>query len=55
MGPSTPGGMLPAQQQQQGAFGNLPPNAQNLQSNMVGLQNAPQNHPGYPQQRQQNQ
>ncbi|XP_031249687.1 mediator of RNA polymerase II transcription subunit 8 isoform X2 [Pistacia vera] len=58
MGPSNPGGMMPMQQQQQqqqGAFGNMAPNAQNLQSNMVALQNAQQNHPNFGQQRQQNQ
>lgn len=55
--------MMPIQQQQQqqqqhntqGAFGNMQPNAQNLQSNMVALQNAQQNHPNFAQQRQQNQ
>lgn len=61
MGASNPGSMMPIQQQQQqqhntqGAFGNMQPNAQNLQSNMVALQNAQQNHPNFAQQRQQNQ
>ncbi|XP_044496247.1 mediator of RNA polymerase II transcription subunit 8 isoform X2 [Mangifera indica] len=59
MGPTNPGGMMPMQQQQQqqqqGAFGNMAPNAQNMQSNMVALQNAQQNHPNFTQQRQQNQ
>ncbi|XP_021888993.1 mediator of RNA polymerase II transcription subunit 8-like isoform X2 [Carica papaya] len=63
MGASNPGSMMsmqPQQQQQQahssqGAFGNIQPNAQNLQSNMVALQNAQQNHPNFAQQRQQNQ
>ena len=62
---SSPGGMMPMQPQQQqqqqqqqhgsqGAFGNMP-TAQNLQSNMVALQNNPQSHPNFAQQRQQNQ
>lgn len=61
MGASNPGSMIQQQQQQQqqhntqGAFGNMQPNAQNLQSNMVALQNAQQNHPNFAQQRQQNQ
>ncbi|EEF48724.1 conserved hypothetical protein [Ricinus communis] len=64
MGVSNPGSMMPIQPQQsqqqqqlgsQGAFGNMPPNAQNLQSSMVALQNASQNHPNFVQQRQQNQ
>ncbi|XP_061976267.1 mediator of RNA polymerase II transcription subunit 8 isoform X1 [Populus nigra] len=60
MGVSNPGGMMPIQQQQQqlgsqGAFGNMQPNAQNLQSSMAALQNASQNHPNFAQQRQQNQ
>lgn len=60
MGATNPGGMMPMQQQQQqhgsqGAFGNMQPNAQNLQPGMVALQNATQNHPNFPQQRQQNQ
>jgi hypothetical protein len=63
MGVSNPGGMMPMQQQQQqqqqlgsqGAFGNMQPNAQNLQSSMAALQNASQNHPNFAQQRQQNQ
>ncbi|XP_021813470.1 mediator of RNA polymerase II transcription subunit 8 isoform X1 [Prunus avium] len=60
MGAANTGGMMPLQQQQQqhgsqGAFGNIPPNAQNLQSNMVALQGTPQNHPNFGQQRQQNQ
>ncbi|XP_011046545.1 PREDICTED: mediator of RNA polymerase II transcription subunit 8 isoform X5 [Populus euphratica] len=59
MGVSNPGGMMPIQQQQQlgsqGAFGNMQPNVQNLQSSMAALQNASQNHPNFAQQRQQNQ
>ncbi|KAJ6901024.1 hypothetical protein NC652_026962 [Populus alba x Populus x berolinensis] len=58
MGVSNPGAMMPIQQQQlgsQGAFGNMQPNAQNLQSSMAALQNASQNHPNFAQQRQQNQ
>ncbi|XWS20622.1 hypothetical protein CRYUN_Cryun31cG0118500 [Craigia yunnanensis] len=60
---SSPGGIMPMQPQQQqqqqqhgsqGAFGNMP-TAQNLQSNMVALQNNPQSHPNFAQQRQQNQ
>ncbi|KAK9097508.1 hypothetical protein Sjap_023005 [Stephania japonica] len=59
MGASNPGNMMQMQQQQQqlsaqGAFGNSPGNAQNLQSNMVAMQNASQN-PNFQQQRQQNQ
>ncbi|XP_057968602.1 mediator of RNA polymerase II transcription subunit 8 isoform X2 [Malania oleifera] len=64
MGANT-GGMMPMQQQlqqqqqqqlgSQGAFGNMAQNAQNLQPGMVALQNAPQNHPNFQQQRQQNQ
>lgn len=56
MGTTNPGNMMPMQQQQhqqhatQGAFGNMPQNSQNLQSNMA-LQ---QNHSSF-QQRQQNQ
>ncbi|KAH7521986.1 hypothetical protein FEM48_Zijuj07G0090000 [Ziziphus jujuba var. spinosa] len=61
MGAANPSGMMPMQQQQQqqhnsqGAFGNMAPNAQTLQSNMVALQNTQQNHPNFAQQRQQNQ
>ncbi|KAJ6433177.1 hypothetical protein OIU84_020236 [Salix udensis] len=63
MGVSNTGGMMHMQQQQQqqqqlgsqGAFGNMQPNAQNLQSSMAALQNASQNHPNFAQQRQQNQ
>lgn len=63
MGAANTGGMMPLQQQQQqqqqhgsqGSFGNIQPNAQNLQSNMVALQSTPQNHPNFGQQRQQNQ
>lgn len=60
MGAANPGSMMPMQQQQQqhssqGAFGNMPPNAQNLQSGMVPLQNTSQSHPNFQQQRQQNQ
>ncbi|KAI4355908.1 hypothetical protein L6164_004635 [Bauhinia variegata] len=64
MGGGNPGGMMPIQQQQQqqqqqhqhgsqGAFGGMAANAQNLQSSMM-LQNTPQNHPNFSQQRQQN-
>lgn len=60
MGAANPGSMMPLQQQQQQhgsqtAFGNMQQNMQNLQSNMVPLQNAPQNHPNFQQQRPQNQ
>ncbi|PQP94089.1 mediator of RNA polymerase II transcription subunit 8 isoform X1 [Prunus yedoensis var. nudiflora] len=64
MGAANTGGMMPLQQQQQqqqqqhgsqGGFGNIPQNAQNIQSNMVALQGTPQNHPNFGQQRQQNQ
>ena len=59
MGVSNTGGMMHMQQQQQlgsqGAFGNMQPNAQNLQSSMAALQNVSQNHPNFAQQRQQNQ
>uniref|UniRef100_A0A5B6Z5X9 Putative mediator of RNA polymerase II transcription subunit 8 isoform X1 n=1 Tax=Davidia involucrata TaxID=16924 RepID=A0A5B6Z5X9_DAVIN len=63
MGAANTGTMMPLQQQQQqqqqhgsqGAFGNMPQNASNLQPGMVALQNAPQNHPNFQQQRQQNQ
>lgn len=59
---SSPAGIMPMQQQQQqqqqhgsqAAFGNMP-TAQNLQSNMVALQNNPQSHSNFGQQRQQNQ
>ncbi|KAJ7962669.1 mediator of RNA polymerase II transcription subunit 8 [Quillaja saponaria] len=57
MGAGNPGGMMPIQQQQhssQGAFSSMQPNAQNLQSSMVALQNTQQNHPNFNQQRQQN-
>lgn len=53
-----PGAMMPMQQQQhgtQGAFGNMAPNAQSLQSGMATLQSNPQSHPNFAQQRQQNQ
>ncbi|KAA0068192.1 mediator of RNA polymerase II transcription subunit 8 isoform X2 [Cucumis melo var. makuwa] len=64
MGGGSTGGMMPMQQQQQqqqaqlasqGAFGNMPANAQSLQSGMVPLQNMQQTHPNFGQQRQQNQ
>nr|KYP50406.1 hypothetical protein KK1_027771 [Cajanus cajan] len=61
MGGGNPGGMMSIQQQQQQqqqhgsqAFGSMASNAQNLQSGMVTLQNAQQNHPNFSQQRQQN-
>ncbi|GMN64985.1 hypothetical protein TIFTF001_034057 [Ficus carica] len=59
MGAGNPGGMMPMQQQQQqhgtqGAFGNMAPNAQNLQSGMAALQGNPQTHSNFGQQRQQN-
>ncbi|XP_045805305.1 mediator of RNA polymerase II transcription subunit 8-like isoform X1 [Trifolium pratense] len=61
MGGGNPGGMMSIQQQQQqqqhssqGAFGGMASNAQNLQSGMMTLQNAQQNHPNFSQQRQQN-
>ncbi|XP_038906890.1 mediator of RNA polymerase II transcription subunit 8 isoform X1 [Benincasa hispida] len=67
LGGGSTGGMMPMQQQQQvqqqqqqqlasqGAFGNMPTNAQSLQSGMVPLQNMQQTHPNFGQQRQQNQ
>ncbi|CDO97739.1 unnamed protein product [Coffea canephora] len=60
MGTTNPGSMMPIQQQQQqhgsqGAFGNMQQNMQNLQPGMVPLQNTPQNHPNFQQQRPQNQ
>ena len=61
MGAANPSGMMPMQQQQQqqqhgsqSAFGNMQPNAQNLQSGMVTLQNTQQNLSNFAQQRQQN-
>lgn len=54
MGATNPGNMMQMQQQQQqqqhGSFGNM---AQNLQQ--MPLQNVPQNHPSYQQQRPQGQ
>ncbi|KAL3528491.1 hypothetical protein ACH5RR_007813 [Cinchona calisaya] len=60
MGGTNPGNMMPIQQQQQqlgsqGAFGNMQQNMQNLQPGMMPLQNTPQNHPNFQQQRPQNQ
>ncbi|KAL0341749.1 UNVERIFIED_CONTAM: Mediator of RNA polymerase II transcription subunit [Sesamum calycinum] len=60
MGATNAGGMMPIQQQQQqhgtqGAFGNMPQSAQNLQPGMLPMQNTPQNHPNFQQQRPQNQ
>ncbi|PIN23881.1 hypothetical protein CDL12_03392 [Handroanthus impetiginosus] len=59
MGAANTGGMMPIQQQQQhgtqGAFGNMPQSAQNLQPGMVPMQNTPQNHHNFQQQRPQNQ
>ncbi|KAI3455738.1 hypothetical protein Pfo_012401 [Paulownia fortunei] len=56
MGAANAGGMMPIQQQQQhgtqGAFGNMSQNAQNLQPGIVPMQNTPQNHPNFQQQRQ---
>ncbi|KAG6667282.1 hypothetical protein CIPAW_01G090700 [Carya illinoinensis] len=61
MGAANPSGMMPIQQQQQQqqhgsqtTFGNMQPNAQNLQPGMVALQNTQQNLPNFSQQRQQN-
>ncbi|THU71831.1 hypothetical protein C4D60_Mb04t05650 [Musa balbisiana] len=54
MGASNPASMVAIQQQQQGGFGNIPSNTQNLQPGMVNLPNTTQN-PSFPQQRQQNQ
>lgn len=61
MGAANSSGMMPIQQQQQqqqhgsqSAFGNMQPNAQNLQPGMVALQNTQQNLPNFSQQRQQN-
>lgn len=56
MGAANAGGMMPIQQQ--GAFGNMPQSAQNLQpgAGMVPMQqNTQQSHPNFQQQRQQNQ
>ncbi|KAK4479228.1 hypothetical protein RD792_014739 [Penstemon davidsonii] len=59
MGAASASGMMPIQQQQQhgtqGAFGNMPQGAQNLQSGIVPMQNTQQNHPNFQQQRPQNQ
>lgn len=61
MGAANATNMIPMQQQQQqqpgsqGAFGNMAPNAQGLQSGMVTLPNTSQNHPNFSQQRQPNQ
>ncbi|KAL2539095.1 Mediator of RNA polymerase II transcription subunit 8 [Abeliophyllum distichum] len=61
MGAANSGSMMPIQQQQQqqhssqGAFGNMQQSGQNLQSNMVQMQNAAQNHPNFQQSRPQNQ
>ncbi|XP_074338905.1 mediator of RNA polymerase II transcription subunit 8 isoform X2 [Apium graveolens] len=61
LGAANPGTMMPIQQQQQqqhasqGTFGNMAGNAQNLQPGILPLQNTPQNHPNFQQQRQQNQ
>ncbi|KAL0441260.1 UNVERIFIED_CONTAM: Mediator of RNA polymerase II transcription subunit [Sesamum radiatum] len=60
MGATNAGGMMPIQQQQQqhgtqGAFANMPQSAQNLQPGMLPMQNTPQNHPNFRQQRPQNQ
>lgn len=55
MGATNPGNMMQIQQQQQqqhGTFGNI---AQNLQQGVMPLQNVPQNHPSYQQQRPQGQ
>ncbi|KAL0354377.1 UNVERIFIED_CONTAM: Mediator of RNA polymerase II transcription subunit [Sesamum radiatum] len=59
MGATNAGSMMPIQQQQQqhgtqGAFGNMQ-SAQNLQPGMLPMQNTPQNHPNFQQQRPQNQ
>ncbi|KAL2243107.1 UNVERIFIED_CONTAM: Mediator of RNA polymerase II transcription subunit 8 [Sesamum indicum] len=59
MGTTNAGSMMPIQQQQQhgtqGTFGNMPQSAQNLQPGMLPMQNTPQNHPNFQQQRPQNQ
>lgn len=60
MGATNPASMMPIQQQQQqqhssqGAFGNMGQNIKNLQPGMVPLQNTPQNHTNFQQQRPQN-
>ncbi|CAL9151840.1 unnamed protein product [Musa hybrid cultivar] len=54
MGASNPASMVAIQQQQQGGFGNIPSNTQNLQPGMVNLPSTTQN-PSFSQQRQQNQ
>ncbi|URD98707.1 hypothetical protein MUK42_31818 [Musa troglodytarum] len=54
MGASNPASMVAIQQQQQGGFGNIPSNTQNLQPGMVNLPSSTQN-PSFSQQRQQNQ
>ncbi|XP_018632280.1 mediator of RNA polymerase II transcription subunit 8-like isoform X2 [Nicotiana tomentosiformis] len=49
-------GMMPIQQQQQhGTFGNMSQNTQNLQQGMMPLQNTPQTHPSFQQQKPQGQ
>ncbi|XP_019068746.1 mediator of RNA polymerase II transcription subunit 8 isoform X3 [Solanum lycopersicum] len=54
MGGNNPG-MMSIQQQQHGTFGNMSQNTQNLQQGMMPLQNAPQTHPSFQQQRPQGQ
>lgn len=64
MGAGNAGGMMTIQQQQQqqqqqlapqgGAFSSMPSNAQPMQSGIAAVQNTQQNHPNFPQQRQQN-
>ncbi|MCD9558912.1 hypothetical protein HAX54_016603 [Datura stramonium] len=60
MGGNNPGMMSIQQQQQQqqqqhGTFGNMSQNTQNMQQGMMPLQNTPQNHPSFQQQRPQGQ
>ncbi|CAN4089263.1 unnamed protein product [Withania somnifera] len=55
MGGNNPGMMLIQQQQQHGTFGNMSQNTQNLQQGMMPLQNTPQTHPSFQQQRPQGQ
>uniref|UniRef100_A0A7N0RGJ1 Mediator of RNA polymerase II transcription subunit 8 n=1 Tax=Kalanchoe fedtschenkoi TaxID=63787 RepID=A0A7N0RGJ1_KALFE len=53
MGSSNPAAMM--QMQQQGAFGNMAANAQNLQAGMGAMQNTQQTHPNFQHQRPPNQ
>ncbi|XP_055828766.1 mediator of RNA polymerase II transcription subunit 8 isoform X3 [Solanum dulcamara] len=56
MGGNNPGMMsIQQQQQQHGTFGNMSQNTQNVQQGMMPLQNTPQTHPSFQQQRPQGQ